>query len=206
MTTIERTGPQGTPLPLTRQRQVRRGRFLFDNMDWHEHFTYDAQTGSLIWRRRSLESFQTPTTAVMDCWNTRFERKVAGCLSKGYILVRVGGHLRRAHRIIWEMHYGPIPKGMEVDHKNTIRYDNRIQNLRLATPEQNRSNTGKRSHNKQLYKGVSHDKDRKNGAYSASITLSGKAKYLGRYNTPEEAHQAYCKAAKKHRGEFARFK
>lgn len=45
-----------------------------------------------------------------------------------------------AHRAIWEAVNGPIPLGMEIDHINMIRDDNRIENLRLVTLRENRIN------------------------------------------------------------------
>lgn len=41
------------------------------------------------------------------------------------------------HRIIWESVHGPIPAGLQIDHRNGVRSDNRIANLRLATPKEN---------------------------------------------------------------------
>ncbi|WP_436868476.1 HNH endonuclease signature motif containing protein, partial [Enterobacter hormaechei] len=42
--------------------------------------------------------------------------------------------------MIWEMHNGPIPQNMEIDHINRIKLDNRLENLRLATRRQNACN------------------------------------------------------------------
>ena len=44
----------------------------------------------------------------------------------GYVYIRFMGKLRQAHRIIWEMHHGQIPEGMEIDHINHVTDDNRI--------------------------------------------------------------------------------
>ena len=44
------------------------------------------------------------------------------------------------HRLVWEAFNGPIPDGYEIDHVNTIRGDNRLSNLRVATPKENRNN------------------------------------------------------------------
>lgn len=44
---------------------------------------------------------------------------------------------RRAHRVVWEAHNGPIPEGMTVDHINGKRGDNRLVNLRLMLPADN---------------------------------------------------------------------
>jgi len=41
------------------------------------------------------------------------------------------------HRIIWESVHGPIPAGLQIDHRNGVRSDNRIANLRLVTPQEN---------------------------------------------------------------------
>ena len=37
------------------------------------------------------------------------------------------------HRVIWEKHYGKIPKGFSIHHKNGIKNDNRIENLQLVS-------------------------------------------------------------------------
>ena len=51
----------------------------------------------------------------------------------GYVAVSDGGHTYRAHRMIWQHVHGPIPAGMEINHKNGIKTDNRIENLELTT-------------------------------------------------------------------------
>ena len=44
------------------------------------------------------------------------------------------------HRLVWEAFNSPIPDGYEIDHINTIRYDNRLVNLRLVTSKENSNN------------------------------------------------------------------
>lgn len=44
---------------------------------------------------------------------------------------------RVVHRIVWESVHGPIPDGLQINHKNGIKTDNRIDNLELVTPRQN---------------------------------------------------------------------
>ena len=62
--------------------------------------------------------------------------------SNGYLQVGHEGVYFMVHRIVWEMHNGPIKKGMHVNHKNFNREDNRIENLELVKME---INSGRRT-------------------------------------------------------------
>ena len=88
-----------------------------------------------------------------------------------------------------------------IDHINRISGDDRIGNLRLATHAQNMANSRRSLKNTSGYKGVSKQGNR----YKADIRFNGRTVYLGRFDTPKEAHLAYCEFAKKYRGEFACF-
>lgn len=46
-----------------------------------------------------------------------------------------------SHRFIWECWNGPIPKGMEIDHIDTIKSNNELSNLRLGTHKENTNNS-----------------------------------------------------------------
>ena len=72
----------------------------------------------------------------------------------GYKRLTVNKKLTSCHRIIWEMHNGSIPKGLEVDHINRVKDDNRIENLRLVTRSENALNTKLKSTNTLGIKGV----------------------------------------------------
>jgi hypothetical protein len=76
------------------------------------------------------------------------------------------------HRYVWELHNGPIPEGMEVDHKNQDKLDNRIENLRLATRSENRCNVPAYSNNKTGVKGLSWATDKE--AWVGKIKINGK--------------------------------
>jgi hypothetical protein len=83
-----------------------------------------------------------------------------------------------------------------VDHRNNNKTDNRVVNLRWATHQENALN--RRGCSKSgLPKGVSL---KKNGRYRAMF----REKHLGIYDTPEEAHAAYCAAAEAYSPEFWR--
>jgi hypothetical protein len=102
---------------------------------------------------------------------------------EGYwILTRHGNKAHRAHNIIWELHNGRIPKGMTVDHIDRNPSNNKIENLRLATPSSqchNRKNWGK------YLKWV---KRTKYGTFIGRFTLKGKLIEVGSYKTELEAH------------------
>jgi hypothetical protein len=95
---------------------------------------------------------------------------------------------------------GDCPK--EVDHINGDPTDNRWSNLREATPQQNKFNRGTCKSNKSGFKGVSRHKQ--NGNWVAEITHNYRKYHIGCFDTPEEAHEAYKKAAYILHGEFAR--
>ena len=44
------------------------------------------------------------------------------------------------HRVMWETFIGPIPSDMEIDHINTDKLDNRLENLRCVSPKDNMNN------------------------------------------------------------------
>ena len=60
-------------------------------------------------------------------------------IPNGYKIVYVG-KTKLAHRVVWEAFNGEIPQGMEIDHINTDRGDNRLENLKLVTSKENKNN------------------------------------------------------------------
>lgn len=108
------------------------------------------------------------------------------------------------HRLIVERILNrPLSKHEEIDHINGNPLDNRRSNLRLATRTENARNVKKPKTNTTGYKGVYFRKN--SGRYIAIITVNKKQVFLGSYDDPKEAYQAYCDAAKKYFGDFARF-
>jgi hypothetical protein len=125
---------------------------------WNSHFTYEE--GKLL--RDGKESGSIDKTT-------------------GYRRLSFNRKFYYAHRIIWEMYFGEIPIGKQIDHRNRVRSDNLLSNLRVVTQSQNMFNTK--------------DRPSKYGR-GIKLTASGKFgarlgnKWIGSYNTLEEAKQA----------------
>ena len=127
---------------------------------------------------------------------------IAGCKRKdGYLVVRVLDKLYLAHRLAWFWHHGVWPKDL-IDHVDGNKENNKIENLREATKSTNGFNRGKEKTNRTGFKGIVFYKPY--GKYMARITVQRKSTFLGYYDTPEDAHQAYCDAAATYHGEFAK--
>jgi hypothetical protein len=134
----------------------------------------------------------------MECvFNARYAGKPAGRNRRGYIDISIDGHRYLGHRLAWLYMTGAWPE-KEIDHINCNPSDNSWRNLRQATRRQNMCNTRARA----AYKGVTWSiKSRK---WQAGIKTGGKFYYLGLFDDPRTAHAAYCEAAIRKYGEFAR--
>lgn len=117
-----------------------------------------------------------------------------GCLTpKGYLTVQIDGKTYRLNRLAWFYVYGVWPNIS--DHKNGIRTDNSIDNLRDLSVQANTQNQRKATKtNKSGLLGVTL---LPHGRYRAQITVNKKNICLGVYGTPEEAHQVYVEAKRK---------
>jgi hypothetical protein len=174
-------------------------------MNWNECFTYEPETGAILWKERPRSHFKSDSSHKR--MNTVLAGKVAGYFtetSPGYFrsYINVGGKMRLTHRIIWEMCNGPIPDSMLVDHIDNDATNNRLSNLRLATKAQNGMNRASNKNSSTGLKGVSQDK--RDGAWQAEIRANGRRINLGRHLTKGLAAVAYAKAAVRYHGEFAR--
>ena len=138
-----------------------------------ELFTYDRETGIIKWRKRS---------------NSRRANLVAGSTNfngDGYTNIQFSGERYPAHRIAMLLSYGFYGEGLEVDHINHIRDDNRLANIRFVTRTDNCRNLSRRSSNTSGATGVYYSKA--NRKYVARIAIDGVYIHLGSFITLEEA-------------------
>ena len=83
----------------------------------------------------------------------------------------------------------------QVDHVNRNKLDNRRSNLRVVTPAENRQNTPALGGSSR-HRGVRWDAAR--GKWAASVQLDRKHRYVGRFDTEDEAAQAAAAFRRKH--------
>ena len=145
---------------------------------------YDPETGLFTW--------------LVSVGRCRKGSLAGSVMSRGYIRIKVDGVDYLAHRLVFLFMHGEWP-AQEVDHKNGEVTDNRYANLRHASSSQNKMNT--RPRGRLGVKGVS---VAVGGRYQAQIKISGVTKPLGLYDSVEEAHAAYVRAANDNFGVFAR--
>lgn len=93
------------------------------------------------------------------------------------------------------------PGKLYVDHKNGNGLDNRRDNIRLCTHQQNLMNRGPQPNCKSGYKGVYPTTNKKN--WRANIMLNDRQFWIGTFKTKEEAAEAYNKKSKEMFGDFA---
>lgn len=121
-------------------------------------------------------------------------------MSKGYAFTQSKQKNKIRHSIYMHRQIMGFPEGLQVDHINGNKLDNRKCNLRLATNSQNHCNRGKQSNNTSGYKGVFwHKRTQK---WVARIGLNRKGISLGLYADPKDASAAYLAASAKYHGEF----
>jgi hypothetical protein len=129
--------------------------------------------------RRNGDSF---TIIVDDGFN--WTRKIS-ITSKGYASIKINSKSVLLHRFIIG-----AKQGEEVDHINRNPLDNRRSNLRICTRMENTQN--------RRAKGYFYCKRDKK--YISKLNVNKKTIYLGRFDNPEEAREAYLKGKIKYHG------
>ena len=145
--------------------------------EFHQAFVYDPDTGVIRWR-------------IAPRGKPAFKGEIAGSrLHSGYLQVKFKGRVYLQHRLAFYLFYGFWPKG-QIDHRNRIKTDNRIKNLREVTALQNQQNRG-RAWGRCNLLGASFHKA--SGKWRASIRTDGRQQHLGSYDTALEAHNVYMR-------------
>lgn len=142
-----------------------------------EVLDYNPETGHFVWKRA------TPRGR---------PGAIAGRVSNGYRSIRVDGVLYYAHHLAWVWANGYKPSIL--DHINGDRADNRLSNLREATPAQNACNRSKTG----FYWHKAANK------WCVEIAADGVKYYLGLFADREAAKTAYNDAARELHGKFFR--
>ena len=138
---------------------------------------------------------------LIDARDAAKAMRYSWCISKtGYAVANINGHVRKMHRYIMDVH---DVAGVIVDHRNGDRLDNRRENLRFCTLEENARNKGRIRNASNDYPGVNR---KSNGKYRARITVCRQEKQLGTFDTLEEAIAARKKAECEYHGEYAQSK
>lgn len=157
----------------THARQVRRGDPLSEIED---RSLFDAP----------IETRMAAYTDKADgCWEWR------GQLERGYGILSVDGKKQYAHRLAYELSFGPIPDGLHIDHKCRNGSCVRPDHLHAVTVFENAQNKTIQVNNSTGFRGVSKQVKR-SGKIKYVVEVSAKGvKYRGgSFDTAEEANVA----------------
>ena len=131
-------------------------------------FRYDADAGCLL-----RISTGKPVGVYF-----KTKRKAGKPVERPYGFIKVGSRRYAVHRVIWAVVHGSWPAA-DIDHINRDTRDNRIENLRLATPKENTRNKSKARNNTSGHNGI----DRSFGKWRVRVGLV----FGGRYDSLELA-------------------
>lgn len=146
-----------------------------------EWLHYDPETGVFTWLKGVRKG------------------KRAGCVRRdGYLVIRVEYVLYYGHRLAWIYCCGKAPP--YIDHEDRDTRNLKFANLRACDQSHNAANS-RSTIGRTLPKGVS--RVRRTNRFTARLNPRGQVMHLGTFDTVEEAHQAYLRAATEVWGEFA---
>lgn len=117
----------------------------------------------------------------------------------GYMQLRLGNRMYRAHRIVWFLHYGEQPPEY-IDHINGDRTDNRPENLRKACHHTNLANAKRSTRNTSGVKGVHWAKN--HNKWVAKVGFKGKQRIAGYFDDIAEAEIAVRQLREQLHGDF----
>ena len=143
-------------------------------------FRYDPKTGYLFYWKRPKGSTVDPSYP-------------AGYVTKkGYRRIQINKEKYSAHRLVMKFNGIIIPEGLQVDHINGNRDDNRIENIRVVNGSENKKNSKRYDNNSSGHTGVAYHK--KAQKWIAYIRSEGKLIHLGIFECKNDAITARKRA------------
>ncbi|ENG0769479.1 HNH endonuclease [Salmonella enterica subsp. enterica] len=134
-----------------------------------------------------------------EIFRTDTKNRVGNLNTSGYFSFTYKGRTFLVHRLIYWLHTGDWPEF--VDHKNGDHLDNRIENLREATKDENCRNVGVRANNTTGYAGVA----KRGNKYNIQIRIEGKKYEIYGYHSLEAAALARDILVKLFYGDFGQY-
>jgi len=156
-----------------------------------EVLSYDPETGVFTWLKTL--AWRAPAGPIAGV--------IGGHTRRPYLCIGIDRKRYHAGPLAWFYVHGEWPKGL-IDHCDGDPLNNRLANLREASDSQNQGNRRLNKNSTSGFKGVYFDKS--SGRWAANILKDRQKFWLGCHDTPEQAHAAYCEAAQRIHGEFAR--
>lgn len=145
-------------------------------------FSYDADSGLLTRRVAAGRGGREKAGSVVGSLN-----------GVGYLVVTVFGKRPLVHRIAFAMAHGRWPEG-QIDHIDGNRTNNRLSNLREASQAENSQNQRRpRGNTASGILGVRPQRKK----WCAEIKLNGDRRFIGTFDTAEEARAAYVSEKRK---------
>ncbi len=166
--------------------------FLFEK--WNDIVGYEGHYQiSNFGRVRSVDRTEMNVNGI--------NRKLKGSLKStytdrtGYVLVTLSKNNENKvyplHRLVAQA-FIPNPNDLdEVNHKDRNRKNNFLSNLQWCTSRENTHHARTKMKSSSKYVGVSFDKQTQKRPWISRITINGKIKFLGRYETEDLAYIAY---------------
>lgn len=150
---------------------------LISQQELKTRVVYDVEKGEFYWLKTRIKRY--------------IGQRASYFHPNGYVYLRIGKRTYFVHRLAWLYVYGQFPTG-ELDHIDGDKTNNRVNNLRIVTREENMQNqVSAHSNNSTGFLGV---KRTRSGKFTATVKINKRIKHLPTFATAREAHAAYVSA------------